>query len=154
MGSQRVGHNWVNEQQQQSRILPCFKDIPLNIFLWRASEISKYLRKSLEPTLRSSTILILTILLLVCMSSKWSLAFVFVRNKYSCWACQISSSWRSNKLKWWIEDIQDASLASQVAQTVKSPPAMQETRVWSLGREDLQEKGMATHSSILAWRIS
>ena len=37
---------------------------------------------------------------------------------------------------------------------VKNPPAMQETRHQSLGREDPLEKGMATHSSILAWRIS
>ena len=36
---------------------------------------------------------------------------------------------------------------------VKNPPAMQETWVQSLGREDPLEKGMATHSSILAWRI-
>ena len=35
---------------------------------------------------------------------------------------------------------------------VKSLPAMQETRVQSLGPEDPLEKGMATHSSILAWR--
>ena len=40
-----------------------------------------------------------------------------------------------------------------VAQTVKSLPAMQETRVQSLGQEDLLEKEMATHSSILAWKI-
>ena len=40
-----------------------------------------------------------------------------------------------------------------VAQTVKNPPAMQETWVQSLGGEDLEE-GMATHSSILAWRIA
>ena len=39
------------------------------------------------------------------------------------------------------------------AQTVKNPPAMQETQVQSLGREDPLLKGMATHSSILAWRI-
>ena len=39
------------------------------------------------------------------------------------------------------------------AQTVKNPPAMQETQVWSLGQEDPLEKGMATHSSILAWKI-
>ena len=38
-------------------------------------------------------------------------------------------------------------------QRVKNPPAMQETQVLSLGREDPLEKGMATHSSILAWRI-
>ena len=43
--------------------------------------------------------------------------------------------------------------ASLVAQMVKNLPVMQETRVWSLGREDPLEKGMATHSNILAWRI-
>ena len=36
---------------------------------------------------------------------------------------------------------------------VKNPPAMWETWVRSLGWEDLLEEGMATHSSILAWRI-
>ena len=40
-----------------------------------------------------------------------------------------------------------------VAQTVKNQPAMQETWVPSLGQEDSLEKGMATCSSILAWRI-
>ena len=35
----------------------------------------------------------------------------------------------------------------------KNPPAMEETWVQSLGREDLLEKGMANHSSILAWKI-
>ena len=43
--------------------------------------------------------------------------------------------------------------ASLVAQMVKTPPAMQETRVRSLGWEDPLEKGTATHPSILAWRI-
>ena len=38
-------------------------------------------------------------------------------------------------------------------QTVKNLPAMQETRVRSLGQEDPLEEGMATHTSILAWRI-
>ena len=42
---------------------------------------------------------------------------------------------------------------SLVAQRVKHLPAMQETWVRSLGREDPLEKEMATHSSILAWRI-
>ena len=37
--------------------------------------------------------------------------------------------------------------------TVKNPPTMQETRVQSLGREDPLEEDIATHSSILAWRI-
>ena len=40
-----------------------------------------------------------------------------------------------------------------VAQMVKNLPAMQKTLVWSLGLQDPLEKGMATHSSILAWRI-
>ena len=40
-----------------------------------------------------------------------------------------------------------------MAQRVKNLPAMQETQVRSLSREDLLEKGMAIHSSILAWRI-
>ena len=43
--------------------------------------------------------------------------------------------------------------ASVVAQVVKNPPAVQETRVQSLGWEDPLEKGMAIHSGILAWRI-
>ena len=45
------------------------------------------------------------------------------------------------------------SWASLVAQTVENPPAMWETWVQSLGREDPVEEGMATHSSILAWGI-
>ena len=43
--------------------------------------------------------------------------------------------------------------SSLVAQLVKNPLAMQETWVRSLGLEDPLEKGKATHSSILAWRI-
>ena len=45
------------------------------------------------------------------------------------------------------------SRASLVAQLVKNLPAMRETRVGDLGWEDPVEKEMATHSSILAWRI-
>ena len=45
------------------------------------------------------------------------------------------------------------SRASLVAQMVKNPPAMWETWVGSLGQKDPLEKGKATHSSILAWRI-
>ena len=43
--------------------------------------------------------------------------------------------------------------ASLVAQLVENPPTMQETWVRSLGWEDLLEKGKATYSSILAWKI-
>ena len=40
-----------------------------------------------------------------------------------------------------------------MAQIVKNPPVVQKTWVQSVGQEDPLEKGMATHSSILAWRI-
>ena len=43
--------------------------------------------------------------------------------------------------------------ASLVAQLVKNPPAMPETWVWSLGREDPLQKEMAIRSNILAWEI-
>ena len=43
--------------------------------------------------------------------------------------------------------------ASLVAQTVKNLPAMQETWIRSLGQKDPLEKGMTTHSTILAWKI-
>ena len=46
------------------------------------------------------------------------------------------------------------SWAFLVAQMVKNSPAIRKTRVRSLGREDILEKEMATHSGILAWRIS
>ena len=60
-----------------------------------------------------------------------------------------------NKPAPWAE-LQAVSLAvglPLVAQMVKSPPAMQETQVQSLGQKDPLEKERATHSSILAWEI-
>ena len=44
-------------------------------------------------------------------------------------------------------------IGGSLAQTVMRLPALRETRVQSLGQEDLLEKAMATHSSILAWKI-
>ena len=44
-------------------------------------------------------------------------------------------------------------MASLLAQLVKNPPAMQQTGVRSLSREDSLEKEMATHSSVLVWEI-
>ena len=49
--------------------------------------------------------------------------------------------------------LQKSPFTSLVAQTVKHLPTMRETWVQSLGLEDLLEKEMATHSSILAWKI-
>ena len=60
----------------------------------------------------------------------------------SCTICQFLANWFC--LRWW---------TSLVVQTVKNLPATQETWVQSLGREHPLEKGMATHFSILAWRI-
>ena len=49
--------------------------------------------------------------------------------------------------------IVNSAAITWVVQTVKDPSAMQETQVQSLGWEDPLENGMATHSSILTWRI-
>ena len=55
--------------------------------------------------------------------------------------------------RWEYQTTLPASWTSLVAQMVKRLPTMQETQVQSLGREDLLEKEMVTHSSILAWKI-
>ena len=63
-----------------------------------------------------------------------------------------------SQLYYWFYELEQISLsiprfwASPVAQTMKSLPAMQETRVQSLGQEDPLEKEMATHTSIVAWK--
>ena len=53
----------------------------------------------------------------------------------------------------WIFAVLVGMWASLVAQMVQNPPAMRETRAPSQGWEDPLEENMATHSSILAWRI-
>ena len=55
-----------------------------------------------------------------------------------------------SKMLWWILFKKYDPL---VAQMVKYLPAVQETRIWFMGWEDALEKGIATHLSILAWRI-
>ena len=65
----------------------------------------------------------------------------------------LARSWRPTRSHIWIYYTVYALGASLVAHTVENPPAMQETQVWSLDGEDPLEKGMATHSSILAWRM-
>ena len=57
---------------------------------------------------------------------------------------------KKSDAKFLLSDPQNIPL---VVQTVKNLPAMHETQVGSLVWEDLLEKAMATHSSILAWRI-
>ena len=51
------------------------------------------------------------------------------------------------------KDLAASEMGFPGGSVVKNPPAMQEMQVWSLGQEDPLEKEMATHSSILAWRI-
>ena len=57
------------------------------------------------------------------------------------------------KMSWWPPSLVSTLWTALVAQPVKHLPTMWETRVQSLGREDLLEKEMATHSSVLAWKI-
>ena len=55
---------------------------------------------------------------------------------------------------WWLDCVAELlHRAPLIAQLVKNSPATQETLVRFLGLEDPLEKGMATHSSVLAWRI-
>ena len=71
----------------------------------------------------------------------------------SRFSCSLASGGReSSAFLTWGEG-RVVSWASLVAQMVKDLPALQETLVPSLGLEDPLEKGMATHSSILAWKI-
>ena len=59
-----------------------------------------------------------------------------------------------HSVTWEVHCSQDrASWASPVDQMIKNPPAMQEIQAQSLGGEDPVEKGKATHSSIVAWKI-
>ena len=61
-----------------------------------------------------------------------------------------------NHCRWWLQSgkLKGPSFwASLVAQMVKNLPVVWETQVWSLGWEDPLEKGMAAHSSMLAWKI-
>ena len=64
-----------------------------------------------------------------------------------------SGEWIENKIHSNGNDFAEGTWAFLVARRVKNPPAKQETWVWFLGWEDPLEKEMATHSSILAWKI-
>ena len=86
------------------------------------------------------------------LKAKW-----YKQNKFSlfcCYACFLSPT--HHVLRFFITQINPApnmNWASLAAQTVKTPPAIWETQVWSLGWEDPLQEGTATHYSILAWRI-
>ena len=65
----------------------------------------------------------------------------------------VNKNTKEKALWFYTEKSEQLVLAYLIAQSVKNLPAMQETQVHFLGQEDPQEKEMATHSSILAWRI-
>ena len=78
----------------------------------------------------------------------WSMcSHLFVLLKYSWYTVVLASGVQQNDLVIYLYG------TSLVAQMVKNLPAMWEIRVWSLGQEDPLEKEMATHSSVLAWKI-
>ena len=84
---------------------------------------------------------------------KWQLTPVFLPGKShgqrrACWATHAPRAHRDSDTIW-----QPNQRASLVTQLVGNLPAMQEPQVRPLGQEDPLEKGVATHSSILAWRI-
>ena len=84
----------------------------------------------------------------VVKNLKWKLYWQKLNRFYNNWEAESAISWIGSEM---------TSLrviwASLVAQLVKNLPAMPETPVWFLGWEDPLEEGMATHSSILIWRI-
>ena len=65
----------------------------------------------------------------------------------------MTALWLSGSLRSFLYSSSVYSGTSLVAQMVKHLPTMRETQVQSLGWEDILEKEMATHSSILAWKI-
>ena len=69
------------------------------------------------------------------------------------WCCVALPLWLSSLCLLFAWAVLHSLWASQVAQTVNNLPEVRETQVGSLDREDPLEKEMATHSSILAWRI-
>ena len=80
-------------------------------------------------------------------------AYVYKDNKYGGkhwqWICKVNTA----LLRQWDFSLNQNLILATVTQTLKNLPAMQEAWVRSLDQEDPLEKRMATHSSILAWRI-
>ena len=89
----------------------------------------------------------------------WSLHSFYLYNRWASLVSQLVKNLPAMQetpvwvLGWDVPLETEYSWASQVLQAVKNLPTRQETWVPSLGWEDLLKEGMATHSSILAWRI-
>ena len=84
---------------------------------------------------------------------KWQPTPVFLPGESQGWRSLWAAIYGVAQSPTWVKRLSSSSIASLVTQMVKNLPAMWETWVRSLGWEDPLEKGMATHSSILAWRI-
>ena len=89
--------------------------------------------------------------------SCWSLLHItlikYLQNSHSFPLQLISVKCCQKMVSWSLRMAYITDGGSLMAQRVNNLPAMQETRVWFLCQEDPLEKGMVTHSSILAWRI-
>ena len=89
-----------------------------------------------------------------CLAHSRSLVITYYMNDFYCHSTTLSLGYKTIYFTVQREKrLRLSAWVSLVAQMVKNLPAMQETRVWTLAREDPLEKGMASHASILAWRI-
>ena len=87
-----------------------------------------------------------------CLNFRFQNPSVLSINSFYGNRCMLSST-LGNKWIWHLTHCTDISWTSLVDQMVKNLPAIQETQVWFLGHKDPLEKGMATNSRILAWRL-
>ena len=84
---------------------------------------------------------------------RWQLENRTIRYSWRICHWTVGSKLESHFKKTDVFSARSHLMSSLVAQKAKTLPAVQETQVWSLGQGDPLEKEMATHSSILAWRI-
>ena len=87
------------------------------------------------------------------MQVEYALLFLKGKHKYNIWNTLQDNSCSRGRLNTVNTLAQDLVGASLIVQLVQNPPAMQETPVRFLVWEDPMEKGKASHSNILAWRI-
>ena len=156
MGSRRVGHDWatslslscIGEGNGNPLQCSCLENPRDGGAWWAAVSGVAQSRIRLKRLSSSSSILQLVAYLCVTTLRYWC------KPKHRWKKLQSESSWLKCffffLIYWYVFYLFRDSL---VAQIVKKLPAMQETWVRSLGLEDPLEKGVATHSSILAWRI-
>ena len=135
MGSQRVRHNWTTELNWTERAAHLDQYVTLCVFMCVCS-VASHVR--------------------LCDAMHCGLPGFFVHGIFQArileWvAIFFSRGSSSPRDQTWISCIGRWIL--YVTQLIKDPHAMRETRVWSLGWEDPLGKVMATHSSILVWRI-